>query len=115
MLYLVEDDPAVRDSLRAVLESNGFEVSAYATAVEFLEALNGYDSGVVILDLILPDMTAEVVLAAIRAHGGSFPVIAMTGCASTAEKAQAIAAGVVTVMEKPLRNAALLKTIRKLQ
>ena len=66
-IYVIEDDVAVQDSLRALLESANFNVETFASGSEFLEVLGQGRRGCAVLDLDLPDMSGLEVLDRLRA------------------------------------------------
>lgn len=113
-IIIVEDDPAVRDSLGVMLEVNGYTVEAYDNGGEFLRHLDRQDDGVLLLDLQLPDINGEEVIVALTERGKTIPVIVMTGGANSAAKQRARDRGAVTVLDKPVDNSLLLETINRL-
>ena len=113
MLYVVEDDDAVRASLLAILEANGFEAKGFANGREFLDALDGHDGSLLILDLQLPDMRGDQVLIAMNEMGHDIKTIVVTGGASNEIKRRAKEAGAVAIFDKPVQNRLLIQKIRE--
>jgi two-component system, LuxR family, response regulator FixJ len=111
IVHVVDDDEAVRDSMRALLESYGIEVRAYASAREFLVASPVQPKGCVLVDLHMPGMGGLELLEALKAQLSSIPVIAITGRSDSMLKARATRAGAVTLLEKPVSDEALLSTL----
>ena len=74
-IYVVDDDAAVRASLKALLEAAGFTVEAYASGREALDGLNGKQSGCLLLDLRLPDMSGLDVQQALKALAQEVKII----------------------------------------
>lgn len=111
IVHVVDDDEAVRDSMRALLESYGIEVYAYASAREFLVADPAQPGGCVLVDLHMPGMGGLELLEALQAQGSRIPVIAITGRSDSMLKERATRAGAVTLLEKPVSDEALLSTL----
>jgi FixJ family two-component response regulator len=114
LLYIVEDDPAVRDSLVAVFQANGFVVTAFATGTAFLDAIGGGAGKVLILDLQLPDLRGDQVMAALKSRGIGLKIIVISGGASDAAKLRANELGAIAVFDKPVHSKRLLELIRSI-
>jgi FixJ family two-component response regulator len=97
--------------MRALLESYGIEVHAYASAREFLVASPAQPGGCVLVDLHMPGMGGLELLEALKAQGSRIPVIAITGRSDSILKERATRAGAVTLLEKPVSDEALLSTL----
>jgi len=97
--------------MRALLESYGIEVYAYASAREFLVADPAQPGGCVLVDLHMPGMGGLELLEALQAQGSRIPVIAITGRSDSMLKERATRAGAVTLLEKPVSDEALLSTL----
>jgi len=93
-IYIVEDDPSVRDSLALTLGLEGYRVGLYADAEAFLAARREEWTGCVIADLRLPGASGIELQATLRAQGSALPVIIITGHGDvpTARKAFQLAA-----------------------
>ncbi|MGH7000676.1 MAG: response regulator transcription factor [Stellaceae bacterium] len=111
MIYLVDDDDAVRDSLAFLLESHGFNVSAFASVGEFERDRRANDTGCLILDHHLPGTSGLEFLASPKGATLRMPVIVITGGADPTISARAHALGVATFLEKPIGEARLLAAI----
>ncbi len=112
-VYIVDDDDAFRDSLQALMNSVGLRSEAYASGDEFLEAALPPISGAVLLDLKMPGLSGIEVLKILAAEQHRNPVIVITAHAEENMVSQAIQAGAIAVLEKPLRKDLLLDTIRQ--
>ncbi|MCH8196978.1 MAG: response regulator [Proteobacteria bacterium] len=110
-IFIVDDDPAVRDSLQQLLESIGFTVETYGSGESFLEQASLPDRACVLLDLKLPGLNGLEVLETLAARHSDACVILITGHGDAATKARAIRAGAAAMLEKPLRDELLLGTI----
>jgi FixJ family two-component response regulator len=80
-IYIVDDDEAARDSLRILLETNGFAARDFASVDEFLSH-NRHDMACLLLDLHMPGMSGVDLLKYLRTHGDTRPVIAISGAAT---------------------------------
>ena len=106
-LAIVDDDLAVRDSLRFLLEVIGHLVETFASAAEFLKA-NIQHFACLILDHHMPNMTGLQLAERLRADGVGIPILLVTGSPSPAIVARAAELGIERVLEKPLNDEDLL-------
>jgi two-component system, LuxR family, response regulator FixJ len=113
MIFIVDDDGATRDSLRLLLEAEGFEAREFAAGRSFLDGVRPAEGDCLILDLTMPGMSGFEVLAELRRRGDRLPVIIVTAHASAAARSRAAAAGVLAVLEKPHRACELLVLVRR--
>lgn len=116
LVYVVDDDDAVRDSLAALLELEGFVVRLFSTADAFLEGLtarNPGDGGAVclLLDLHMPGKGGRELLESPVARRNPIPVVVMTGNADRKSRSRALGTGAVAFIEKPVDADTLLHTI----
>ncbi len=111
VIFIVEDDPAVRDSLQQLLESIGFTVETYGSGEELLDRGGALDRACVLLDLKLPGLNGLEVLEILAAQRSEACVIIISGHGDAATKARATRAGASAMLEKPLRDELLLSTI----
>lgn len=111
VVHVVDDDEAVRDSMRALLESHGFEVRDYASAREFLVATPLKPVGCVLLDLHMPGMSGLELLETLRACGFRLPIIALTGRSDIALRQRVIRAGALFLLDKPVADDTLLSSL----
>ncbi len=112
-VFVVEDDPAVRDSLAALLDSAGHKARSFATASDFLRISRTIREGCLLLDICLPDMDAFEVLQKLTAEGARLPVILITGHGHLARKARAQQVGAFAVFEKPVNDCELLEAVER--
>ena len=98
---IVDDDHAVLDSLRFLLEVVGHPIQTFTSATEFLRAEVRHFAGV-ILDHHMPDMTGLELAAELRADGVAIPILLVTGSPSPAIIARATELEIERVLEKPL-------------
>ncbi len=97
---VVDDDPAVLDSLKFLLETVGYSVVTYASAAAFL-AGGAARPACLILDHHMPQMTGLQLAAKLRGAGTEIPVLLITGSPSPAIIARAAQLGIEKVLEKP--------------
>lgn len=111
-VYIVDDDPSVRDSLSLMLGLAGYRVALYADAESFLEAWREPWSGCVLADLRLPGASGIELQAALRLRGTALPVVIMTAHGDVPTARKAFQAQAVDFLEKPFDHAQLLEAIR---
>ncbi|HEX3484731.1 MAG TPA: response regulator [Micropepsaceae bacterium] len=108
-IAIVDDDDAVRDSMRAVLESLGFAVHDYRSAVDFLARRNADSAeSCLLLDLHMPVMTGLDLLEFMQANGPRIPTIVITGRGNSDLRDKALRSGAVALIDKPVTGNALL-------
>ncbi len=110
-IYIVDDDEAVQDSLRALLESANFKVETYGSGPAFLAMLGKSRGGCVVLDIDLPDMDGLEVLDRLASLKAGLPVILITGRYDQAARAKTRESDALAVLEKPMRDGILLELI----
>lgn len=113
-ILLVEDDPPIRESLRADLAQAGYavDIAADGTAGEFLGATESYDAAV--LDLGLPGLPGLEVLKRWRAAGNDLPVIILTARDAWYERVDGLKAGADDYLGKPFHTEELLARLQAL-
>jgi len=113
VVYLVDDDTAVRESLTACLEAYGFTVEAFASGEAFqLRAASGV-AGCLILDLQLPQQSGLDILDWLRhTLHSALPVLMISGHGDQPIRAAAYRAGIDSYIEKPFQALALAEMIR---
>jgi two-component system, LuxR family, response regulator FixJ len=111
-IHVVDDDEAVRDSLRTLLESSGLAVHTYPSAALFLEAAPGI-LGCVLTDVRMPDMDGLALQRRLNERGLHLPVIVMTGQGDIAVAVRAMKAGALDFLEKPFHDDDLLAAVER--
>ena len=111
-VIVVDDDAAVRNSLKFALELEGFDVRVYEGGPEML-ADDGLNSGgCLVVDQYMPAMTGVELVDRLRERYVDIPAILITGKASDELRLSAALSGIRQVLEKPLEDGALLEGIR---
>ena len=113
-VHVVDDDEAMRESLRVLLEASGFAVRTHASAGGFL-ASGPVGLGCVLTDVRMPGMDGLELLRRLHDQDIRLPVVVMTGQGDIAIAVQAMKAGAVDFLEKPFDDEALFEAIRRAQ
>ena len=111
-ILVIDDDSAMRDSLAFLLDVNGFAVTTYETAADFLDQFGSSTVDCVVSDIRMPGMTGLELVRKLKADAVACPVILMTGHGDVALAVEAMKAGAVDFIEKPFEDEALLRAIR---
>lgn len=112
-VFVVDDDPGVRRSMRWLLESDGLLVEIYTTATEFLEEYDPERPGCLLLDVRMPGMDGLELQEKLVVDGECLPIIFVTGHGDIPSSVQAMKRGAVDFLEKPATNRGLLKLIHE--
>lgn len=112
-VYVVDDDPAVRDSVKWLVESVGLRVQTFASAREFLAAYRDQGPGCLVLDLRMPGISGIETQEMLHEHGVSLPVIIVTGHGDVPVAVRAMKLGAVDFLEKPCNDHQLLERIQR--
>jgi two-component system, LuxR family, response regulator FixJ len=111
-IFIVDDDPSIRDSMQLLLEVAGFKVCNFDSAKQFL-ADDRPKHGCLIADIRMPDMSGlELQEEIIRRHM-ELPVIIMTGHGDVPLAVRAMKAGAIDFLEKPFDDETLLTSVRR--
>jgi two-component system, LuxR family, response regulator FixJ len=111
IVYIVDDDAAVRQSLMRLLNAAGLPTNTYSTPMGFLEDAPGLAGGCVLLDLRMPGMDGLQVQAELHRMAIHLPVVVMTGHGDVQTAVRAMKAGAVDFIEKPFEDHVLLSAI----
>ncbi|CAM5197316.1 Nitrogen regulation protein NR(I) OS=Castellaniella defragrans (strain DSM / CCUG 39792 / 65Phen)OX=1437824 GN=BN940_09821 PE=4 SV=1 [Castellaniella denitrificans] len=106
-IYIVDDDEAVRDSLRWLLEANGYAVRSFAGAEEFLGAYDPEQVGVLIADIRMPGMSGLELQETLIARKAPLPIVFITGHGDVPMAVSTMKKGAVDFLEKPFNEADL--------
>lgn len=112
VVHIVDDDAAMRESLEFLLSADGLAARTYESADALLARLGELEPGCILTDVRMPGMNGLELVAKLRQHGDSHPVIVLTGHADVPLAVEAMKAGVLDFLEKPVRDETLLASIR---
>lgn len=110
LIYVVDDDEAVRDSLSLLLEARGYTVRSFASAPEFLAAMPSLRPGCLIADIRMPEMDGLELQQRLIERAMPFPLIVITGHGDVPLAVRAMKAGAVDFIEKPFAAKAILNS-----
>jgi two-component system response regulator FixJ len=112
VVHIVDDDEAVRQSLAFLLSTAGIPVRIYDSATSFLAALGTLQTGCLITDVRMPDMTGIELLQQLRAKKVKLPVVVITGHGDIPLAVEAMKSGAIDFIEKPFAEEAILRAVR---
>jgi FixJ family two-component response regulator len=110
-VFVVDDDPDVRRALARLLRAAGCGVSAFGSAAEFLSAYDPEAPGCLILDVVMPGIDGLELQAALRAAVCPLPIVFLSGSADIPMSVQAMKAGAVTFLTKPVEDSMLIAAV----
>jgi two-component system response regulator DctR len=110
-VFVVDDDAAVRDSIKELVESVGLQAESYDSALAFLDAFESQRPGCLVLDVRMAEMSGLVLQERLNELEASIPVILLTGHGDVPMAVQAMRSGAVDFIQKPYREQALLDSI----
>jgi FixJ family two-component response regulator len=113
IVFVVDDDPLVRDSVADLLASAGFAVQAFGSAADFIQAKRPDIPACLILDIELPDLSGLDLQTEMASSGIEVPIIFVTGHGDIRKSVRAMKAGAVEFLTKPLRDQELFAAVRQ--
>jgi two-component system response regulator FixJ len=113
VVFIVDDDEAVRSSLRLLLKSVGLVPSALASAREFLDKYDPAQPGCLVLDVRMPEMSGLELQEQLNLRGAVLPVIFITGHGDVPMAVEAMQAGACDFLQKPFRDQDLIDRIQR--
>jgi two-component system, LuxR family, response regulator FixJ len=111
-VIVVDDDPGAIKSMRWLLESDGLPVTAFSSGEEFLKAYDPNRPGCLLLDLQMPGMDGLELQRRLASMGDHPPIIFVTGHGNVARCAEAMKAGALDFLEKPVDDSKVLEVVR---
>ena len=111
-VFVVDDDGAVRSSLRLLLKSVGLAVSAFDSTQAFLDAYSQQWAGCILLDVRMPGMSGPVLQEQLALRGSMLPVIFITGHGDISMAVEAMQKGALDFVEKPFHDQELLDRVQ---
>ncbi|RUO31917.1 DNA-binding response regulator [Aliidiomarina sedimenti] len=112
LVYVVDDEPEIRETLRNVFEFSGFEVQCFADANAFLGSTIRSINSCIVLDLRLPEMSGLELQSRLRQLDLNLPIVIYTGNADVGTTVKALGDGAFTLLQKPASNDELIKTVK---
>lgn len=113
IVFVVDDDITVRESLKAVIEASGWQAETFASAKEFLARPRPQTPSCLVLDVFLPDFSGLDLQKRVAGDRPDMPVIFITGCGDVSMSVQAMKAGAIEFLTKPFRNDVLMDAVRQ--
>jgi FixJ family two-component response regulator len=113
VVFIVDDDVSVRESLELLIQNEGWRPETFATAQEFLERPRQHVPSCLILDLSLPGLNGLELQRQIASERTKIPIIFITGYGDVPKTVQAMKAGAVEFLTKPFNDEALLTSVRQ--
>ena len=111
LIAVVDDDQSVREALENLISSVGFDVHLFASAEDFLDSDTPLQTDCAVLDLCLPGMTGLELQRRLAADGQTIPVIIITAQGDDKTQDEAVAAGAIAFLRKPVKEEALLAAL----
>lgn len=113
-VYIVDDDEAVRDSLRWLLEANSYRVRSYASAESFLAEYDEQQPGVLIADVRMPGMSGLELQEQLIARESPMPIVFITGHGDVPMAVSTMKKGAVDFLEKPFNEVDLREIVSRM-
>jgi two-component system response regulator FixJ len=112
-VFIVDDDPAVRDGLQALFDAKGFAVECFHSAEAFLAAIDPDRSGCVVADVRMPGMSGLDLQREMKRRALKLATVIITGHGDVPLAVAALKAGAVDFLEKPFDSDAILASIEE--
>jgi FixJ family two-component response regulator len=112
-IFVVDDDSAVRDSLKLLLRSVGQAVETFGSGQEFLDGYNDDRAGCLVLDIRMPGMSGLELQQKLNERHSILPIIFITGHGDVPMAVEAMQAGAVDFIQKPFRDQDLIDRINQ--
>ena len=113
VVFVVDDDPALRDSIALLARAEGFTVRTFDSARSFLGAWDRSESGCLIVDLRMPGLSGLDLQERLAGDDDAPPIIFLTGHGTVPVAVHALKAGAMDFLEKPFDPATLLARVRE--
>jgi len=112
-VFIVDDDPAVRDSLALLIMAQGMRTVTFASAMEFLETYTEGEIGCMVLDIRMPQITGLALQEKLVERGLSIPIVFITGHGDIEQCRRAFQSGAIDFLTKPIDQNRLIDSLRK--
>ena len=113
VVYVVDDDADLRDSLVWLIRSVGLEVEAFGSPAEFLAGYDGRGPACLVADVRMPGMSGIELHERLRAGGVTIPAVIITGHADVPTAVRALKSGAAEFLEKPFDRQSLLEKVQR--
>ncbi|MFN4155335.1 MAG: chemotaxis protein CheB [Paracoccaceae bacterium] len=111
-VYVIDDDPMIRETTRRLFEAEGWRVVTHASAEEFLATPHHKGSACLLVDNLLPGMDGVALISLLRSQHSKLPAVMLTGHGDATTAVAALKAGASDLIEKPASAAELLASVR---
>ena len=111
-VFIVDDNPAVRDAIRWLMQQVNLEARTFALARDFLAAYRPGMRGCLVLDIRMPEMSGLELLAKLTQDGAVIPIIIITGHGDVPLAVRAMKAGTFDFLEKPFNDQVLVDAVQ---
>ena len=112
-VFIVDDDPAIRFAMQALMDSVNVQHEIYGTGDEFLEKVEQHRPGCLVLDIRMPGLGGLELQEELIARGSTLPIIFITGHGDVPMAVEAMQKGAVDFIQKPFRDQDLLDRVRE--
>jgi FixJ family two-component response regulator len=113
LVFVVDDEPAIRDSLALLLRSVGLPTRTFDSAQAFLDAFQPVPNACLLADVRMPGMSGLELQETLRTRGLKVPVIVLTGHGDIAMAVRAMKAGAADFIEKPYNDQVLIDSVNR--
>jgi two-component system, LuxR family, response regulator FixJ len=111
-IFVVDDDPSIRDALTMGLRAEGYNVEAFGDAASILSVVGMRSPAAIVLDVMLPDQSGLDVLRALKGAGHPAPIILVSGHGDIPMAVEGVKLGAFDFIEKPFSMDALLNQLK---
>lgn len=111
LIHIIDDEDSVRRSMGYMLKTSGYSVESWSSGTAFLKDVRSVEHGCVLLDVRMPDVDGLEVQRIMAERGIAMPVIIMTGHGDVSVAVQAMKAGAVDFLEKPVEKSGLIHAV----
>ena len=113
LVYVVDDDPGIRDAVSLLIQSHGFECSAFGSVEDFLADFDPERLACLVLDLQLPRQTGLDLQQELLRRGAGLPIVFITGYGDISTAVRAMRGGAVDFLEKPFDESLLIQRVQE--
>jgi two-component system, chemotaxis family, CheB/CheR fusion protein len=112
-IHVIDDDPVIREAMRRLFEAEGYTVTTYGSAEDFLTAPRPEGAACLLIDNLLPGMDGVTLIEHLRSEKAHLPTVMLTGHGDAALAVAAMKAGASDLIEKPASAADLLASVQQ--